>query len=372
MGKKQSILTTPVSRRRAITLGLGSIATLALAGCGGGGGSTDTASTGSASTGGSGSYKVAMIMSGTVTDGGWDQGHYESLKRAVESHPNWEMLEPKENVADADAASAAQSYVDMGVNLIVGNGNQFASTWAEVVADAADSNPDVNFLITNTDPEQELTDYTSLDHVMTVLPDFKQTGALAGVVAGLMTKTKSIGFIGGMKLPSTTKKYAAFLAAAQKVTPGVTGQFNFEAGFTDASLGTKLTEQWINSNNVDVMWGDASAVDNGARQALEAAGADTHFDIAQPIDIVGDDQPTVITSTVTDWMIGQAMDDIEGGSFGGGKAITGNMDNKGISLGKFSDKVPADVQSKIAEYADQIKSGTFLSDDEVSAIESTL
>ena len=120
------------------------------------------------------------------------------------------------------------------------------------------------------------------------------------------------------------------------------------------------------------MWGDASAVDNGARQALEAAGADTHFDIAQPIDIVGDDQPTVITSTVTDWMIGQAMDDIEGGSFGGGKAITGNMDNKGISLGKFSDKVPADVQSKIAEYADQIKSGSFLTDDEVSAIESTL
>ena len=53
-------------------------------------------------------------------------------------------------------------------------------------------------------------------------------------------------------------------------------------------------------------------------------------------------------------------------------AITGNMDNKGISLGKFSDKVPADVQSKIAEYADQIKSGSFLTDDEVSAIESTL
>ena len=105
MGKK-SILTTPVSRRGAITLGLGTVATLALAGCGGGGGSVDSASTGSASTGGSGSYKVAMIMSGTVTDGGWDQGHYESLKRAVESHPNWEMLEPKENTADVQSKIA--------------------------------------------------------------------------------------------------------------------------------------------------------------------------------------------------------------------------------------------------------------------------
>ncbi|MBM6676391.1 BMP family ABC transporter substrate-binding protein, partial [Olsenella uli] len=122
----------------------------------------------------------------------------------------------------------------------------------------------------------------------------------------------------------------------------------------------------------DVMWGDASAVDNGARQALEAAGADTHFDIAQPIDIVGDDQPTVITSTVTDWMIGQAMDEIEDGSFGGGKAITGNMDNGGVSLGSFSDKVPAEVQDKVNEYAEQIKAGSFITDDEVDAIESSL
>ena len=141
---------------------------------------------------------------------------------------------------------------------------------------------------------------------------------------------------------------------------------------TIQNLNTQLTEQWINSKNVDVMWGDASAVDNGSRKALEAAGADTHFDIAQPIDILGDDQPTVIASTVTDWKIDQAMDEIEAGTFGGGKAITANMDNGGVTLGKFSDKVPSDVQDKINEYADQIKAGTYLSDSEIEAIQSTL
>ena len=358
-----------LNRRQALGLGGAAALTVALAGCGGSGSSSDSASTGDS---GDKKYKVAMIMSGIVTDGGWDQGHYESLKRAIDSHPNWEMLEPKENTADADAASAAESYVDQDVDLIVGNGNQFASAWAEVVADAADAHPNVNFLITNTDPDQELGDYSNLDHVETVLPDFVQTGALAGVVAGLMTKTKSIGFIGGMKLPSTTKKFSAFLAAAQKIDASITGQHNFEAGFTDASLGTNLANQWIASYDVDVMWGDASAVDNGVRQALQNAGADTHFDIAQPIDAVGDDQPTVVTSTITDWMIGQAMDEIESGKFGGGVAITGNMDNGGVSLGKFSDKVPQDVQDKIAEYSDQIKAGTFVSDDDVEAIEKTL
>lgn len=372
MSKKTST-SAPVllNRRQALALGLGSVGTLLLSACGGGG---DTSTDGAPADEGSGTtgYRVAMIMSGTITDGGWDQGHYESLQRALAAHPSWELLEPKENTADADAAIAAQSYVDQDVDLIIGNGNQFASDWAEVVAEAAATHPGVHFLITNTDPASEMSDYETLDNVETVLPDFKQTGSLAGVVAGLMTKTGSIGFIGGMRLPSTLTKYASYLAAAQKVNPDVQGQYNFEAGFTDASLGTKLTEQWIASNNVDVMWGDASAVDNGARQALESAGADDHFAIAQPIDIMGDDQPTVITSTVTDWMIGQAMDEIEAGSFGGGKAITGNMSNGGVSLGAFSDKIPADIQSQIEEYASQIEADAFLTDDEVAAIQATL
>ena len=120
------------------------------------------------------------------------------------------------------------------------------------------------------------------------------------------------------------------------------------------------------------MWGDASAVDNGARQALEAAGADTHFDIAQPIDAVGDAQPTVITSTVTDWMFGEAMDQIEKGEFGDGKVIEANIDNGGVHLGSFSSKVPEDVQKKVEEYTEQIKADTLITDAEVDAIKATL
>ena len=360
-----------VTRRGALSLGLAGAATvcgLLLAACG----SSSSGSSDSTGSSEKSSYKVAMVISGPKNDGGWGQGHYESLKKAIDSHPKWEMLEPKENTASADAASAAQSYVDQDVDLIIAAGNEFVSAWGDVVAEAAESNPNVHFLMTNTDPATDLADYETLEKVETVQVNLKQTGALAGVVAGLMTNSGQIGFIGGMRLPTTLTKYAAYLAAAQKVNPKVEGHYNFDAGFTDASFGTNITNQWIASNNVDVMWGDASAVDNGARQALEAAGADTHFDIAQPIDIVGDNQPTVVTSTVTDWMIGQAMDEIESGSFGGGKAITGNMDNGGISLGKFSDKVSKDVQDKINEYADQIKAGTFVTDDEVSAIQKSL
>ncbi len=342
-----------VTRRDAITLGLGGAAAacgLALAGCGSSSSGSGTDATEKTS------YKVAMVISGPKNDGGWGQGHYESLTKAIESHPKWEMLEPKENTASADAASAAQSYVDQDVDLIIAAGNEFVSAWGDVVAEAADSNPNVHFLMTNTDPATDLADYETLEKVETVQVNLKQTGALAGVVAGLMTNAGQIGFIGGMRLPTTLTKYAAYLAAAQKVNPQVEGHYNFDAGFTDASFGTNITNQWIASNNVDVMWGDASAVDNGARQALEEAGVDTHFDIAQPIDSVGPDNPSVITSTVTDWMFGQAT----------------NMDNGGVYLGSYSDKVSQEVQDKVAEYTEQIKGGSFLTDDEVDAVKNTL
>ncbi len=66
------------------------------------------------------------------------------------------------------------------------------------------------------------------------------------------------------------------LAAAQKVNPQVKGSYNFEAGFTDASFGTKICEQWIAATSLDVMWGDASAVDNArARRSRTPAPTPT-------------------------------------------------------------------------------------------------
>ena len=172
-----------LDRRQFITAsGLtAATAALTLAGCGG---SSDSGKSDAGTSDGGekkSGYKVAMIMSGIITDGGWDQGHYESLKRACEKHSDWEMLEPKENTADADAATAAESYIDQDVDLIVGNGNQFASAWAEVIADAAQSHPNVHFLITNTDPEAEMGDYENTDNVETVLPDFTQLQYQSGL-----------------------------------------------------------------------------------------------------------------------------------------------------------------------------------------------
>ena len=193
-----------VTRRGAIKLGAGTVAAAAavsLAACGGSSSSDSDSGSSASSSEQKSSYKVAIVISGPALDGGWGQGHYESLKKACEGHSKWEMLEPKENTAASDAAIAAQSYVDQDVDLVIAAGNEFASDWAEVVTEAAESHPDVHFLMTNTDPKTDLADYEDLSHLETVQVNLKQSGALAGVVAGLMTASNCIGFVGGMRLP---------------------------------------------------------------------------------------------------------------------------------------------------------------------------
>ena len=44
------------------------------------------------------------------------------------------------------------------------------------------------------------------DNIQSILPDAEQIGYMAGALAGLMSKTNNIGFIGGMELDTTKAK----------------------------------------------------------------------------------------------------------------------------------------------------------------------
>lgn len=341
-----------LTRRQALRLagaGVGTAAVAAAAGC------SQTA-TGEGEK--RASHKVALILSGPANDGGWGQSHYESLKRACAERTNWLLIDPRVNASPTEAADEAQSYVDQGIDLIVTAGTQFPGALVDVVAQTAKKRPEVKFLFTNTSVDEDLGDYASLDNVEVVLPDYAQLGQLAGVVAGLMTATGRIGFVAGMELTSSKDKYEAYVGAAKRVNPAVEGFADYSAGYSEVAQGRTVASAMISRDDVDVIWGDASDADNGVRQALEEAGADSHFNIAQPIDCAGDSQPTVIASTVIDWMVGQAMDRIESGEYGHGHVIEANMDNGGVRLGTISDKVPDDVRKKIEDAAQRVQRGT--------------
>ena len=115
-----------------------------------------------------------------------------------------------------------------------------------------------------------------------------------------------------------------------------------------------------------------SAVDSGARQAIdeanEAAGEIAIYDIAQPADLLGQND-CVIGSQVTDnsVLIELSMKAVEDGSFGG-ETLYGTLQNGVHSAGELNeDIVPEEVQTAYADYIQQMIDGTFMGGTETEA-----
>lgn len=291
-------------------------------------------------------YKVGMILDSSISDGGWGAACYNAMVKAAEE--SGFETQYTDNLATADFASSIRSYCDLGINLIFAPGNQYTDAVKEVAQDY----PDVKFALLNGTVET--------DNIVSILPDAKQIGYMAGALAGLMSKTGSIGFIGGMELDTTKAKLASYEAAAKAVNPDISVYSAYAGSFSDAAKGKELADSMVTMNDVDVMFGDASAVDSGAREAL--SNYENRYDIGQPSDLLASQESAVIIgSVVTDnaAMLKICMEDLKNASYGN-KTIYGDLSNGSLSVGTFSSTVPADVQEKYLEIIDQIKAGTFI------------
>ena len=305
--------------KKFLALMLALVMALSLVACGSkpaGGDSNTGDGNGDANTDGGKVYKVAMICDSSINDGGWGAACYNQYTDAV--------------------LQAAEEYPDVAFALLNG---------AESTPAAA-----VN------------------GNVSSLLPNAQQIGWIAGALAGLMTESGKLGFIGGMELDTTKGKIAGFEEAAKYVAEqeGKTVELlnvPYANSFSDAPKGKEFATELI-SQGADVFFGDASAVDSGAREAIDAANAAAGsvkiYDIGQPADILGQNE-CIICSQVTDnsAMIVASMQAVEAGTFGG-NTVYGTLENGTLSAGKISDLVPADVQEKYNAYLQQMVDGTFM------------
>jgi basic membrane protein A len=241
-----------------------------------------------------------------------------------------------------------RSYCDLGIDLIFAPGNQYTDAVKEVAADY----PNVYFALLNGTVET--------DNIVSILPDANQIGYMAGAFAGLMSKTNSIGFIGGMELDTTKAKLASYEAAAKAINPDIKVFSAYAGSFSDSAKGKEIADSMVTMNDVDVMFGDASAVDSGAREAL--VNYENRYDIGQPADLLAlEKSDVVIGSVVTDnaTMIKICMDDVKNSTYGN-KTVLGNLENGSLSVGTLSDKIPEDIKTQYLEIVDKIKDGTFI------------
>ncbi|MBQ0037153.1 MAG: BMP family ABC transporter substrate-binding protein [Clostridiales bacterium] len=305
-------------------------------------------------------YKVAMICDSSINDGGWGAACYNAMVSAADKM-GW-TYEVTDSIAQNEYYDSIVAYCALGYDMIYAPGNQYT----DAVLQAAEEYPDIAFALLNGGADTPAKAVNK--NVSSLLPDAQQIGWIAGALAGLMTKSGTIAFIGGMELDTTKGKYAGFGEAAKYVAQQEGKDVKlldcvYAGSFDDSAKGMEFAKTMI-EQGADVFFGDASAVDSGARQAIDeyntAAGEVKVVDIAQPADILGQNE-CIICSQCTDnaAMISASMQAVQDGNFGG-ETLYGSLQNGALSAGAMSDLVPKDIQDKYQSYIQAMMDGTFM------------
>ena len=306
----------------------------------------------------SGKGEYARVRVGLVFDVGgrgdksFNDAAYEGISRAArELGVTTEVLEPG---GAEDREAAMRLFAARGFDLVIGVGFIFSSD-VNVVSAAF---PKTSFACVDYSPRPD----GVIPPNVAVLAFREEEGSfLVGAVAGLMTKTRHVGFVGGMDIPLIHKFEAGYRAGAREVCPTCTVHVAYAGStpeaFRDPVKGKALSVSQI-SAGADIIFHAAGTTGHGVFEAARDMGAKG---IGVDSDQYDEMPGTVITSmikrgdvAVFDTVVSVAKGEFKGGlrSFGVAEAGVSY-----VSEGPHAAAIPAEVKARVAELSQRIARG---------------
>lgn len=155
--------------------------------------------------------KVGFVYTGAVGDFGWTWAHEKGRKALVDALKDQVVTNYVENVKeDASAVPIFKDLAQQGNKLIFTTSFGFMDQTIE----AAKQFPDVKW--------EQCTGFKRADNVGTYNSRFYQGRAVVGTIAGMMSKTGTIGYLGSFKIPEVVMGVNSFTLSAQAVNPKIT------------------------------------------------------------------------------------------------------------------------------------------------------
>jgi basic membrane protein A and related proteins len=155
--------------------------------------------------------KVGFVYLGAIGDYGWTWSHEQGRKALDAARKGQVATSYVENVKeDASAVPVMKDLAQQGNKLI------FTTSYGymDQTLEAAKQFPAVKW--------EHCTGYKRADNVGTYNSRFYQGRAVTGTIAGMMSKSGVIGFVGSFKIPEVVMGVNAFTLAAQAVNPKIT------------------------------------------------------------------------------------------------------------------------------------------------------
>jgi basic membrane protein A len=318
---------------------------IAAAGCGG---SSSDETSGGAATGGSESTGGEKISVGLVTDiGGLNDRGFNSLANQglqnAESQlgVQGDVLESK---SDADYIPNLSEFGQKKTNLVISVG--FLMT--DATTQAAKAFPDSNFAIVDSafDP--------AIPNAQGLLFKEQEAGCLVGVVGALTSKSGTITWVGGQKIPPVDRFIAGYEFCAKDANPDIKVSGSYSDDFVDQAKCKEIALDQI-SKGSDVVFQVAGGCGLGA---LDAAKQEKVWGIGVDADqsFLGDH---ILTSAVkrVDVAVFKTIEAVQNGTFQAGGVTTFGLAEDGVGLGKVSSEVPQSTLDKVEEYKQKILNG---------------
>ena len=290
-----------------------------------------------------GPLKIAFAYVGPVGDGGWTFAHDNGRKAIEQAYGDKVATSFVEKVPEsADAERVIRDLATQGNKLIFGTTFGYMEPMLKVAADFKD----VRF--------EHATGYKTAANLRTYDSRTYEGAYMAGVIAGKMSKTGTLGVVGSIPIPEVVRNINSFTLGAQSVNPKITTKVVWVNEWFNPPKETEAATALINGGADVLMQNtDSSAVlQTAEKMGKRAFGWDSDMTAYGPKAHLG--------SAIIDWgpyyvkAVGEVLD----GKWATGQAWWGVKEGA-IDMVSVAADVPEDTKKRIAEIKAGLKDGSF-------------
>ncbi|NPV77384.1 MAG: BMP family protein [Anaerolineae bacterium] len=286
-------------------------------------------------------YRVALILNTTIKDGGYAQAAYEKLMELKEKY-NLEVSY-QESVGDANVKDVLRNYAAEGYDLVYAHELYFQDAVNEVAAEF----PDVKFGISGNKAEQP--------NVVAIDTTNWQGQYLAGIVAGMMTKTNKVAMITVSQSPVALRMVNGMYSAAKSVNPDVEFVHLFTGSFDDVVKAKEMATTAI-KGGADIVYGNCGM---GTTGVIEAAKENNTMAIGSVVDRNPLAPDLVLTSNMNDngKYLEIAVEGLINGDLEWGKAYVFGVKEGLEKLAPYNKLVTQEVKDAVEKAIQDFKDG---------------
>jgi len=288
--------------------------------------------------------KIAFAYVGPVGDGGWTFAHDNGRKALEKEFGDKIATSFVENVPEsADAERVIRDMAGQGNKLIFGT----TFGYMEPMVKLAGEIKDVKF--------EHATGYKQGDNLRTYDSRTYEGAYMAGVIAGKMTKSNTLGVVASIPIPEVIRNINSFTLGAQSSNPKIKTKVVWVNGWFDPPKETEAATSLINSG-ADVLFQntDSPAV-------LKTAEAKGKRAFGWDSDMTAYGPKAHLASSIINWgpyYIKATKEALEGTWQGGGHSWWGVKEGA-IDIVSIAEDVPAETKAKVEEVKKGLADGSF-------------